>query len=216
MFKTSKFSKTTAIALASTMLITTLGTTVTASAHDRRHPETHGFDYYNWNKHTHRNFHRTYGPGYEGEENYRYQSKSDYHSGYTDGYGYQKQQQHTHQSHKDKKRAKRAAIAAGIIGLAAGAIIASQASKNRRYNKQSTYTAPTQQPTYQYDAPQRQSLDTYTSSNEPEVITFRDTASLEPWTPGWQEWCNARYRSFNPNTGTYRGFDGLDHFCVPN
>jgi len=210
MFKTSKFTKATAIALTTTMLVSSLGTTVTASAHDRRHPETHGYDYYDWNKHTHRNFHRTYGPGYEGEENYRYQHGKQYkHDPYK-----KHQQTHQHKKHKDKKRADRAAIAIGIIGLAAGAIIASQAAKNRQ--NQTTYRAPAPQPNYQYGTPQRQSFDQYSSTGEPNVVTFRDTASLEPWTPGWREWCSSRYRSFNQSTGTYRGFDGLDHFCVPN
>ena len=46
-------------------------------------------------------------------------------------------------------------------------------------------------------------------------LVIDETSSLEPWTPGWEEWCTNRYRSFNINTGTYRGYDGLDHFCVP-
>ncbi len=50
-------------------------------------------------------------------------------------------------------------------------------------------------------------------SGGPKVITY--ASSLEPWTRGWYEWCDDRYRSFNPQTGTYRGYDGLDHFCVP-
>mgnify|MGYP001627822407 CR=1 FL=1 len=37
--------------------------------------------------------------------------------------------------------------------------------------------------------------------------------SLEPWTRDWYRYCDNKYRSFNPNTGTYRGFDGRDHFC---
>ncbi|MAY63701.1 MAG: hypothetical protein CML29_15975 [Rhizobiales bacterium] len=37
--------------------------------------------------------------------------------------------------------------------------------------------------------------------------------SLEPWTRDWYRYCDNRYRSFNPDTGTYRGFDGRDHFC---
>ena len=36
----------------------------------------------------------------------------------------------------------------------------------------------------------------------------------EPWTPEWQSWCASNYRSFNPRTGTFRGYDGRDHFCV--
>jgi hypothetical protein len=40
----------------------------------------------------------------------------------------------------------------------------------------------------------------------------------------WLNYCDGRpgigrggqFKSFNPNTGTYRGFDGLDHFCLPS
>lgn len=38
-------------------------------------------------------------------------------------------------------------------------------------------------------------------------------ADLEPWSKEWFGWCVKRYRSFNPETGTYRGYDGADHFC---
>ncbi|MFM2278245.1 MAG: hypothetical protein RLZZ444_476 [Pseudomonadota bacterium] len=41
-----------------------------------------------------------------------------------------------------------------------------------------------------------------------------DGYSLEPWTPDWRAWCAERYRSFNPSTGTYRGYDSRDHFCT--
>ncbi|WP_407941300.1 BA14K family protein [Mesorhizobium xinjiangense] len=37
---------------------------------------------------------------------------------------------------------------------------------------------------------------------------------LEPWSPGWYRYCEDRYRSFNPSTGTFRGYDGRDHFCA--
>jgi hypothetical protein len=47
----------------------------------------------------------------------------------------------------------------------------------------------------------------------PNVITYE--SRLQPWSPEWYRWCDARYRSFNPQTGTFRGYDGLDHFCVP-
>ncbi|TDH34350.1 BA14K family protein [Pseudohoeflea suaedae] len=36
---------------------------------------------------------------------------------------------------------------------------------------------------------------------------------LEPWSPGWYRYCEDKYRSFNARTGTYRGYDGRDHFC---
>ena len=40
--------------------------------------------------------------------------------------------------------------------------------------------------------------------------------SLEPWSPEWFRYCGDRYGSFNPDTGTYLGYDGLNHFCVAN
>ena len=33
------------------------------------------------------------------------------------------------------------------------------------------------------------------------------------WTPDWYSYCYSRYRSFNPNTGTFIGYDGYEHFC---
>lgn len=78
-------------------------------------------------------------------------------------------------------------VALGIIGgLAAGAILGGVLSN--------------QQPVYRTQ-PQR---------------VIRYSGSLEPWTRAWFEYCDDRYRSFNPSTGTFRGYDGQDHFCVAN
>lgn len=37
----------------------------------------------------------------------------------------------------------------------------------------------------------------------------------EPWSRAWLEACRERYRSFDQRTGTFRGYDGNDHFCRP-
>jgi BA14K-like protein len=31
--------------------------------------------------------------------------------------------------------------------------------------------------------------------------------------PNWVAYCSSRYRSFDPVSGTYLGFDGLRHYC---
>ncbi len=31
--------------------------------------------------------------------------------------------------------------------------------------------------------------------------------------PGWEAYCFSRYRSFDPISGTYLGFDGHRHYC---
>lgn len=74
-----------------------------------------------------------------------------------------------------------------------------------RRNLNNVYTAPTYK--------KRKS----TTYDAPKVITYNDSiasASFEPWTQKWQNYCSNKYRSFNPNTGTFRGYDGLNHFCV--
>ena len=51
---------------------------------------------------------------------------------------------------------------------------------------------------------------------EPRVITYKSAmkSGAEPWTPGWYSYCRAKFRTFNNDTGTYRGYDGKNHFCV--
>ncbi|MBL4891532.1 MAG: BA14K family protein, partial [Rhizobiaceae bacterium] len=57
-------------------------------------------------------------------------------------------------------------------------------------------------------------LETLRNSDAPKVITYNETASIEPWSTGWQDYCSTKYRSFNSKTGTFLGYDGDRHFCV--
>uniref|UniRef100_UPI001866F2D3 BA14K family protein n=1 Tax=Oricola nitratireducens TaxID=2775868 RepID=UPI001866F2D3 len=93
------------------------------------------------------------------------------------------------------------AAAAAIIGLAGVAILAGALSQANRPPAPRTYQI---EPDRYPPAPAR---------SGPNVITYEST--LEPWTPEWYDWCDRRYRSFNGQTGTFRGYDGRDHFCVP-
>jgi hypothetical protein len=88
------------------------------------------------------------------------------------------------------------AAAAGIIGFAAGAILGGALSQPR-YR------------TYRYYEP----APVYV---EPPVVyqpapTYYQRPA--PWTPEWYAYCDARYVSFNPANGLFRGFDGQYHFC---
>ena len=55
--------------------------------------------------------------------------------------------------------------------------------------------------------------------SEPRVITYdqamNQTSLTEPWTPAWLSYCRSKFRSFNASSGTFLGFDGKRHFCVP-
>jgi len=38
--------------------------------------------------------------------------------------------------------------------------------------------------------------------------------ALEPGSPSWKEYCAAKYKSFNPDTGTYSSYTGKDRPCI--
>ncbi len=82
------------------------------------------------------------------------------------------------------------ALVLGIIGLGAAAIIGG-AIANSQNNPRVIYRQPV--------APQAASGGGY-----------------EPWSRSWYRFCSNKYRSFNASTGTYRGYDGRDHFCEVN
>jgi hypothetical protein len=96
--------------------------------------------------------------------------------------------------------------AAGIVGLAVGALVGGALSRPTYYEPvyPRRYVAPRPAPDrgYVLEGP----VDRY-------PVAY---GGLEPWTPEWYGYCADRYRSFNPRTGTFTGYDGLNHFCVAN
>lgn len=110
-------------------------------------------------------------------------------------FGKRKVQRHVYRHHGNKGSDLAGVAVLGIIG---GALIGSAIANS---NNQPRYVAP--RPTYNHNV--------YPSAPR-KVVTH--TGSLEPWTRGWYQYCDAKYRSFNPERGTYRGYDGRDHFCV--
>lgn len=192
--------------LSAALIASTILPVTSVSAHDRHNAAKHYGHGTHINRKKHKQFHNTYGRGAQGTAAFR-------------------QHRAIRKAKKRNKSDRRDLVAAGIIGLAVGAIIASESSK-RRSQPAYQYQNPYQEPYYGnsgYDErlPLTQYDDAYTddrfvyTEDEPRIITYNDPQSLEPWTPGWRAWCEQNYRSFNANTGTFRGYDGLDHFCVP-
>lgn len=89
------------------------------------------------------------------------------------------------------------ALAAGALGLAAGAVIGGALAQ----------PAPVYRPRYYEPAPR-------VIYREPAPVYYR--GAYEPWTQEWYRACNARYRTFDPGSGTYMGYDGVRHFCELN
>ena len=74
--------------------------------------------------------------------------------------------------------------AAAIIGLGFGVIIGSMLSQPR-----SGYG--------------------YERYDEPVRHRYRP----EPWTDEWYVYCDQKYKTFDPRTGQFRGYDGKLHYC---
>lgn len=78
------------------------------------------------------------------------------------------------------------AVGAGLLGFGIGAIVGSALTPREVY-----VAPPPPRPTY------------YTPAGY----------GPPPWTPDWYTYCYSRYRSFDPNSGTFIGYDGYEHFC---
>jgi hypothetical protein len=115
--------------------------------------------------------------------------------------------------HRDRDRGGEI-VAAGVIGLATGALIAGAANSQPRY-----YSVPPPryyepQDSYYYDDSPRY----YRPAPVRRVVVPAYSAGydLEPWSPEWYRYCENRYRSFDPRSGTFVGYDGVQRFCAAN
>lgn len=91
-----------------------------------------------------------------------------------------------------------AGLAAGAaLGLGAGLLI------NRPPPPPPVYYAPPRPPVVYYPAPAR----AYYPPPPPPAYYDRR------WTEAHIEWCLSRYRSYNPATNTFTGYDGYQHEC---
>lgn len=108
------------------------------------------------------------------------------------------------------------AVAAGIIGLAAGLAVAGALSQPR------TYYYDYEPSRRVYYVPRKRVYVAPSYDDEPGVVYYRErprrvyrtySEDREPWTREWYRYCKARFRSFDPESGTYLGYDGLRHFC---
>lgn len=88
-----------------------------------------------------------------------------------------------------------AAIAGAVIGLGLGAAIASANQPRYIYREQ---------PRYYRDAP---------VYYRPAPRAVYAGGRYEPWSRSWYNYCSARYRSFDPGSGTFQPYNGPRQFC---
>lgn len=121
-----------------------------------------------------------------------------------------------------------AVVAAGVAGLVIGGLIASQAQASPRYQTYETYDAPAYPPPrYVYEEPsaghERYGLDPYDRAYPAEPLyrsrpverryVVQQSFGYRPWTPEWYDYCSRRYRSFDPSSGTFMGYNGIRQMC---
>lgn len=104
---------------------------------------------------------------------------------------------------------------AGAIGFGVGALFGGALAQPRYYEPRPYYYQPAPQyyrpapppPVYYQPAPVYRPAPVYV---QPATGSgYRP----EPWTQEWYAYCDNRYRSFNPQTGYFMGYDGQYHFC---
>jgi len=95
-------------------------------------------------------------------------------------------------------------IALGALGLATGVIIGGAIANSQPRYRERVYIDP--EPEYYEPRP--------VYRRQRPVVVQQTYGSVEPWSPAWYRYCSQRYRSFNPNSGTFRGYDGRDYFCT--
>lgn len=96
-----------------------------------------------------------------------------------------------------------AAWAAGAAGLVTGVIVGNAIANTPRYDDG-----------YYREPPRRVYVE---PEYRPVRRVYRErvvVGTLEPWSPEWYDFCENTYRSFNPRSGTFVGYDGMEHFCV--
>lgn len=111
-----------------------------------------------------------------------------------------------HDNRRDRRSNRNNAVAAGVLGLAAGAIIAGALAQPQPIYREPIYNAPP--PAYYPPTPAR--------GNYNQTYNQNYQGGYQPWSREWYNYCSQRYRSFNAQSGTFRGYDGRDHFCVAN
>jgi hypothetical protein len=105
------------------------------------------------------------------------------------------------------------ALIAGAIGFGVGTLFGGAISQPRYYAPQQYY-AP--QPHYYGAAPPvyYQPMPAYV---QPAPVYVQPAMGYgyrpEPWSQEWYAYCENRYRSFDPSTGYFLGYDGEYHFC---
>ncbi len=112
-----------------------------------------------------------------------------------------------HRHHRSDAGRDGDAVAAGIVGLALGALVAGAIASSRDEplaGNPLRHPRPSPDRDFMFDGP----APAFSGSGY-----VQDEPSFEPWSRSWYRYCRDRYRTFDAESGTYVGRDGREHFC---
>ncbi|MEO0637819.1 MAG: BA14K family protein [Pseudomonadota bacterium] len=137
------------------------------------------------------------------------------HRGRGDGFHGRQPHYHTGQPVRiepPRRNNNQAVIAAGIVGLAAGAIIANELGKNRQRQHGVHVSRP---PSFEPPIPVRRVERVPLSQLRAQQTQVSHTGSTNGWigSSEWLRYCTAKYRSFNPSTGRFLSYSGQYKLC---
>ena len=99
---------------------------------------------------------------------------------------------------------------AGAVGFGVGALFGGALAQPRYYHSPRPYYYQPAPPPPVYYEPAPVYVQLAPVYVEPANVYSSRPA---PWSPEWYAYCDGRYRSFNPSTGYFLGYDGGYHFC---
>lgn len=102
-------------------------------------------------------------------------------------------------------------LGAGMMGLAAGIIVGQAVSPSRSVEIRSF----NQPPRYHRDHWDRWDRGDRWNHDRPyrQFSDYNTNTRFQPWSPAWYRWCENHYSNFDPDTGTYIDFNGVNRFC---
>ena len=100
------------------------------------------------------------------------------------------------------------AVAAGVLGLAIGALAAGALVSNRDVVvDRNPLRHPRPRPIRDWEFDAEPGVEYY-------GVQSNYGREFDRWSKRWYRYCEQHYRTFDPRSGTFLGRDGREHFCL--
>ena len=113
-----------------------------------------------------------------------------------------------HRHYSGRHASNSDAVAAGVLGLAIGALAAGALVSNRDVVvDRNPLRHPRPRPIRDWEFDAEPGVEYY-------GVQSNYGREFDRWSKRWYRYCEQHYRTFDPRSGTYLGRDGREHFCL--